>query len=225
MSLSSWPQGEKLLSREREREAFVGEELMGSLLKGSFDKRVRIDLPVPLPVPTPPSPPLTTPHHPPEPNPKPLPRTQIGTRISLRKLPRVNLLRAFGGLFGAFFLGKSRRKSTQKSTAKFKSDFRSFTAISRFYTALLFTMAVELWHDRSADSCTSPFTNKRREAQQPDARHPFQEHRNRRKKSLRFQITKCQIASLLQKSEKIARKSPEKSLLGDAPEQFESRYV
>ena len=33
---------------------WFGEKLKGSLLKGSFDKRVRIDLTVPLPVPTPP---------------------------------------------------------------------------------------------------------------------------------------------------------------------------
>ena len=59
--------------------------LKGGLLKGSFDKRVNIDLPVRLPVPTtlPPSPPLppfpnfhrkTTPHQSPEPDPKPLPQ-------------------------------------------------------------------------------------------------------------------------------------------------------
>ena len=40
---------------------FLGEKLKGSLLKGIFDKRVRIDLPVPLSVPTPlPSHPLPT---------------------------------------------------------------------------------------------------------------------------------------------------------------------
>ena len=62
------------------------EKLKGSLLKGGFDKRVHIDLPVPLPVPTPP-PTIPTPllfssfptgtpapNHPPEPDPKPLPQ-------------------------------------------------------------------------------------------------------------------------------------------------------
>ena len=32
--------------------AHIGERLKGSLLKGGFDKRMRIDLPVALPVPT-----------------------------------------------------------------------------------------------------------------------------------------------------------------------------
>ena len=41
----------------------IGDKLKGSLLKGSFDKCMHIDLPVPLPVPAPPSPP----HSPPRP--------------------------------------------------------------------------------------------------------------------------------------------------------------
>ena len=60
------------------RGVHFGEKLKGSLLKGSFDKRVRIDLPVPLPVPTPPPHP---PHPPfpsfsthPNPSPNPSPR-------------------------------------------------------------------------------------------------------------------------------------------------------
>ena len=67
------------------RNTRVGEKLKARSLKGSFDKRMRVDLPVPLPVPTPPRTlptpfPFslisfhrkTTPHHSPEPDPKPL---------------------------------------------------------------------------------------------------------------------------------------------------------
>ena len=77
----------------------------GSLLKGSFDKRVRIDLPVPWPVPTPPLRPRSPspfPHlpqanHPsPKFDPKPLPQgTPIGTCTPLRKLPPVKTTLSF----------------------------------------------------------------------------------------------------------------------------------
>ena len=64
-----------------------GERLKGSLPKGSFDKRIRIDLPVPLPVPTPPppSPPLSHLKRPQTSS----PGTPIGTRTPLQKLPLV----------------------------------------------------------------------------------------------------------------------------------------
>ena len=79
-----------------------GEELKpGSLLRGSLDKCVRIDLPFPLSVPTPP-PTLPTPFpfslistgKPPptthlNPTPNPFPETPLGTRTPLRKLPPV----------------------------------------------------------------------------------------------------------------------------------------
>ena len=86
--------------------SFFGENLKGSLLKGSLDKHVRIHLPVPLPLPTPPltlptpfplyplSPhfstgkPTPTTHLNPTPNPPP-PGTPVGTRTPLRKLPPV----------------------------------------------------------------------------------------------------------------------------------------
>ena len=78
----------------------VGEKQEGSLLKVSFDKRVRIDLLVPLPVSTPP-PTLPTPfpfslifHRKPTPPPPtrtrpqtPLPGTPVRIRTPLRKLP------------------------------------------------------------------------------------------------------------------------------------------
>ena len=83
-----------------------GEKLKGRLLKGSLDKRVRIDLPVPLPVPTlnpPPSPPPVTPSpllpHFPKGNSPPPPRwtrpqtpppgTPMRTVTPLRKRPPV----------------------------------------------------------------------------------------------------------------------------------------
>ena len=43
--------------RTAQKKNHVREELKGRSLKGSFDKRMRIDLPVPLPVPNPPPPP------------------------------------------------------------------------------------------------------------------------------------------------------------------------
>ena len=72
--------GDKKEKRTREK---MREELKGRSLKGSFDKRMRIDLPVPLPVP-PTHPPTrflcfqesTPPYHPPECDPKPLPQGQ-----------------------------------------------------------------------------------------------------------------------------------------------------
>ena len=87
------------LSPRRPVSARLGEKLKGNLPKGRFDKRVRIDLPVPLPVPSPlPSPfpscstlsGKTTPHHPPEPDPKPLPQGhQYEQAPSLRKAPPI----------------------------------------------------------------------------------------------------------------------------------------
>ena len=60
----------------------VGEKVKGRLLKGSFEKRVRMDLPVPLPVPHPlplfPKPPPTTPLKP-TPNPSPRDKQDLAT--------------------------------------------------------------------------------------------------------------------------------------------------
>ena len=57
------------------RVACYGGKLKGSLLRGSFDKRVRIDLPVPLPAPTLPRPPHPPSHFPSFSPGKPLPTT------------------------------------------------------------------------------------------------------------------------------------------------------
>ena len=78
------------------------------MLKGIFDKRVRIDLPVPLQVPTPPPPsprPYPFPshfpqenhpaHHPPEPDPKPLPSDTNKNSQPFAKTTRQNYPLAF----------------------------------------------------------------------------------------------------------------------------------